>query len=269
MNKKLIFKKAIASFVFSLNSFLKINEEKEGFRVLMYHSVTEDFLKEDHYQLTVPGKIFEEQMRFLFENGYKVLSCDEIVDILSEGKGMPKKTVCITFDDGFRDILTNALPILEKYHFKATAFLTTGFIEKDKAYLGWDDIKSLLKTELFSLGSHSFSHRKLFKLDLNSLDAEMGLSKRILEDKLAIPIHFFAYPFGCYGSFDKRAKDFVRAQGYKAAFTTIAGFNTFETDLFEIKRTRISWYDDQQEFPKELLAAYDWYGLWQKISKTR
>lgn len=267
MNTKLILKKSIANFVFSLNSFLKTSEKNDGFRALMYHSVTNGFLKEDYYQVTVPKEIFAEQMSFLYENSYHVLSCEEIVNILGEGKRIPERAVCITFDDGLKNILTNALPILEKYHFKATSFLTVDFVTRNQNFLSWDDIKSLFKSGIFSFGSHSFSHKKLIKLGLGELDKEIGESKKILEDRLGIPINLFAYPFGCYGSFDKRTKNSIQAHGYRAAFSTIAGFNTFETDLFEIKRTRISWYDNKQEFPKELLSAYDWYGLWQKISK--
>jgi peptidoglycan/xylan/chitin deacetylase (PgdA/CDA1 family) len=264
MSKKLIFKKAVSNLLFYPSRVL--NDKRDGFRVLNYHSITDSFAKEDHYQMTTPRGLFEMQLGFLSENGYNVVSCDEAVKALTGHVQMPPRAVCITFDDGFKDNMTYALPVLKRFNYKATIFLTTGFIGKSREYLDWDDVKYIMESGVFSAGGHSLSHKKLSTLSPDELSMELTSSKKVLEDQLKRPVDLFAYPFGCYGSFDARVKDLLRSSGYKAAFTTIAGFNTRATGPFEIRRTRISWFDDKREFLKELSGAYDWYKIWQKIS---
>ncbi len=264
MSKKLIMKKAVSDLLFPLS--LLLNGKRDGFRVLNYHSITDSLEKEDSYQMTTPRALFEAQLRFLSENGYNVVSCGEAVKALTGHTQMPPRTVCITFDDGFKDNMTYALPVLKKFNYKATIFLTTGYIGKSRKYLDWNDVKYMTESGIFSAGGHSLSHKKLSALPPDELSAELVSSKKILEDKLGQPVDLFAYPFGCYGSFDARTKDLLKSSAYKAAFTTIAGFNTRAADPFEIRRTRISWFDDKREFLKELSGAYDWYKIWQKIS---
>ncbi len=269
MDKKLTLKKTIANIAFHFNPFRTILDVARGeFRVLTYHSITDDLIGDDNYQMTTPKELFKEQMRYLNENSYSVIPCGEMIDNIKENKEMPPKTICITFDDGFKDNLTNAAPILARYGFRATIFLTVNFIGRSEQWLNWDDLMELTAMGIFSFGSHSLSHKKLHRLETNELKNEMGLSKNILEDHLRTTIDLFAYPFGCYGSFDKSAVDAVKSAGYKAAFTTIAGSNTIESDPYLMRRTRISWFDDKYEFAKELEGAYDWYELWQKIRRT-
>jgi peptidoglycan/xylan/chitin deacetylase (PgdA/CDA1 family) len=268
-SKKLALKKVISDLYLYTNPFVKNSIRKKGFRALNYHSITDSLANGDCYQMTTPRGLFERQLKFLSENGYNVLSCGEAVDALVEKKEIPPKAVCITFDDGFKDNMTCALPVLEKYNFKATIFLTAAYIDKGGEYLSWNDVRDISKTGIFSFGGHSMSHKKLFALSPEELRLELADSKRILEDNLRTSIDLFAYPFGSYGAFDGNAKNFLKTSGYRAAFTTIAGFNTAKTDPFEFRRTRISWHDDEMEFSKELLGAYDWYEAWQKISVNR
>jgi peptidoglycan/xylan/chitin deacetylase (PgdA/CDA1 family) len=241
-------------------------DTKNGFRVLMYHSVTSEVAAFDSYQMTVPKGMFLWQMGFLHSSGYNVISCETAADMLARKEKIPPKTVLITFDDGYRDNLTNALPILKKYNFNATIFLTTGRIEKGKGFLGWEDLKFLLPDKTFSFGCHTSSHKKLGGADRETLEAEILLPKKMLEDKLGAAVNIFAYPFGCYGTFDDNTISFVGSAGYKAAFTTIAGFNDGNANAFRLKRTRISWFDDKYEFPRAMRGAYDWYRLWQRVS---
>jgi len=269
MMNKLCLKEKIGDFAFKINPFLNIRVEKNGFRVLNYHSITNDVVEGDDYQMTTPKQLFDKQMEHLSKNEYNVLSYDNIAGKIAQREGLPERTVCVTFDDGFKDNASNAMPILQKYGFKATIFLTVDFIASGKKWLDWNDIAELKKTGIFSFGSHSVSHRKLSGLSMDELKEEIGVSKKILEDHLKIPIFLFAYPFGSYGSFDKRAVEALRREGYKAAFTTVAGFNSINQDPYTIRRTRISWVDDEYEFVKELNGAYDWYRLWQMIQEIR
>lgn len=268
MTKKLILKKAISALIEQFDLFFGSRKYAKGARVLNYHSIPDEFDDGDFYQMTTPKDIFSEQMRFLYENKYSVISCGELVEKITNSQPIEPKTVAITFDDGFKDNITNAFPILERYKFNATIFLTTGLIGRDAEQLNWDDISYLSKTSVFSFGAHSLTHKKLAGLDKSELEKEIGMPKIILEQVLKKPVDIFAYPFGCYGSFDKNSNDMLKFKGYKAAFTTIIGCNTVNTDPYALKRTRISWFDDKKEFAKEMIGAYDWYALWQRLTRT-
>src|SRR5690606_33830606 len=130
-------------------------------------------------------------------------------DILKKGENMPNKVVVITFDDGYEDNLKNAVPILEKYGFMATVFLTTGWIG-DKNHLtkhgnklsmlDWDQIKEIHTTGLIDFQPHTVSHPRLSKIDPNQAKKEMIDSKKEIEDRLDKKCWAFAYP---YGDFNK------------------------------------------------------------------
>lgn len=237
---KLFLKKVIGDIVPR-----KITRSHE-FRVLMYHSLSD---KIDKSQITTPLCLFEQHMQILAERKYAV-----------------GKDIILTFDDGFLDNL-KMIPILEKFRFPATIFIATDFIGRS-SYLNWIDLKRLLETKLITLGSHTQSHRLLSRLTDVELEEEIMGSKKKLEDNLGIEIFSFAYPFGCYGSFDKRALRILKKAGYRAAFTNIAGKNSVTTDQYQLRRTRISWMDEPKEFVKELQGAYDWYSWWQFLRRT-
>ena len=266
MNKKTVLKKAISRCVYFFKKYLSSSKEKQC-RVFMYHSISDDFLFDDYSQMTTPLPLFEAQMAFLYENNYHIISSNQMVDILILKKSFPNKTVVLTFDDGFKDNL-KVLPVLEKYRFPATIFVTTSYIEKGAPYLSYKEIKFLTDSKLFTVGSHTLSHRVLRKLSDAELKREIMVSKKVLENIVLKPVSLFAYPFGSYGAYDKRAIRFLKQAGYKAAFSTIAGTNNEHQDRYQIKRTRISGFDTIPEFQKELLGAYDWYELWQRVRKT-
>ena len=102
----------------------------DGAMILMYHSVASDsdskWIDPANH---VPTDIFARQMKYL-SNKRKVISLDELVKLLLQGKTPQKKTVVITFDDGYLDNLTIAAPILDYYRLPATLFLPSGYIDR-------------------------------------------------------------------------------------------------------------------------------------------
>lgn len=98
--------------------------------ILMYHSITdEDDAKWIDHRWTLPSKVFEKQMKFLatYRN---VMSLSSLLTLIKQNDPIPWGTVVITFDDGYRNILLNAAPILKKYSLPATIFLATGLIDR-------------------------------------------------------------------------------------------------------------------------------------------
>lgn len=205
--------------------------------VLMYHYVrtVEDPHDRLGYSLSVTPKDFEEQMAYLFSNGYTAITPDQLFYSLEKGLKLGKKTIILTFDDGYADFYNEAFPILSKYKMKATLFVVTGFVgDADHRYVTWDQLRQMDKSGLITIASHTISHPDLRR----SKDAftEITESKRLLESGLGHPITGFAYPFGAYNS---STAQLVAASGYNIAFTTREGtLQAYNTRFFE-PRVRI------------------------------
>lgn len=199
--------------------------------VLLYHHI-DDYKKDD---FSMPLKIFDKQMKYLRKK-YTVISMEEMFKIKSNN--VDRDYIVITFDDGYKDAILNAYPILEKYDLKATLFLTYEYIERGKRglrneCLNWQDLERLKNR--FAFGSHTISHPDLTILDADKIYDEVNFSKKNLEEKLSYPVKYFAYP---YGRFNLRVQNMVKEAGYSCAFSTIDGTNNFKDD-FCLKRKEI------------------------------
>jgi len=163
--------------------------------VLLYHSISDDNSK-----MSLKLNIFENQIKYLKNNGYKSINFDEI----DQSK---KKQIIITFDDGYKDVFVNALPILKKYEFKATCFFVTNLIGQDNSWdiknknfskkeiMNFNDINHWISNGMH-IGSHSHNHLDLTKISEQNLLNELEFSKKILEDKFNTINDIFCYPYG-------------------------------------------------------------------------
>ena len=244
----------------------------KGFRVLAYHSVTDGIVGNDWEENTIHKDLFARQMKYLSDNKYNVISCKQGIEYLASCEDTSAKTVAITFDDGYVDNYTNAFPILKKYNFHATVFLTVNFLQDysgDTEYLGYSQIMDIKKTGIIDFGSHGLTHRALTMLTDSELDKEIKDAKRKLEDIVNDKIDLFAYPFGHSRSYNKNIIEKVKTAGFLGAHTTIFGLNNSKTNPFLIKRNRISWLDGLGEFEKHLMGAYDWCVLFEHLRYKR
>lgn len=245
---------------------LPIRNTNGGFRVLLYHSVTEKLVENEWEENTTPKELFAKQMKYLIENGYKIVSCKEAVDCLAKKKKIPDKTVAIAFDDGYRDNCVNAFPILKKYNIHSTIFLTVDFLyshPKNTQYINYAEIVNIKKSGLVDFGCHSITHRILSTLDEEELNGEIAGAKQKLEDLTESKIALFAYPFGHSASYNTNVIEKIESAGFIGAFTTIFGLNDFRRNHFLLRRNRISWIDGLDEFEKHLNGSYDWCSLFE------
>lgn len=186
--------------------------------VLMYHSVSP--YDEDPFQVTITPQRFEQQMRWLRSRRLRGVSMRELLDSAAEGRA--RRIVGLTFDDGYADFVTNAMPILQRYDFTATAFVLAGRLGGENAWSRPGPHKPLLTgtqlREIASAGieiaSHGLEHVSLLKADDARLREETIRSRAILQDLLGQPIRGFAYP---YGHSDARVVAAVQTAGYDYA----------------------------------------------------
>ena len=133
--------------------------------------------------MTVTQAAFEEQMKFLKEKGYRVITLNQFIDFLEFKRPIPKKSVVITIDDGWRSTYEIAFPILKKYGYPATLFVYTDLIVGSKKTLSWDLIQEMASQGL-DIQGHTKTHRTLtimdkkesFKEYFDAIDRELILS---------------------------------------------------------------------------------------------
>ena len=165
----------------------------------MYHSIG------DNSKSSVKIKSFTEQISLMKKLGYKSINLCE----LGQYKDYNKKIFVITFDDGYKDVFTNAYPILRAFNFKATCFFVFNkigkFNEWDIDYKKFEKKKIMTEDDLkkwdkngFEVGSHSLDHQNLIKIDDKEKTIQIVKSKDFFKRKYNINIKSFSYPFGLY-----------------------------------------------------------------------
>ena len=258
----------ISIIVFLTKEIFKVlnpsKRNQKEVRIILYHSIAFD---NRFMEINVKPDLFERQLIYLQDNSYDIISLEEFYEYYSEKKPLKKKSVVITFDDGFKNIYENAYPILKKIGMKAGLFLPCNFMNRNDlslwsknrcflAPLTWDEVNAM--KDVFDIGSHSITHRNLTLFTDAQLEKEVKDSKRIINEKTGSTVDFFAYPYGFYGFFDARTEEFLKATGYKLAFLNISGVNCRDGNYFKIKRTRISSRDSLWRFKLKIVGGYDW-----------
>lgn len=190
----------IASAVFPRNSgtpvFFLVSRQK-NIPILMYHRVSPDSIRSG-LGIRVPPHDFEEQMKYLNEKGFHTISLDMLIDHWDKGTTLPPYSVIITFDDGYQDNYTYALPILKKYGFIATIFIVYNQvgryndwdaqknIARSQKLLSWAQIRAMQKYGI-SFQSHTLNHFALSTLTSVQAKNEIAVSKRRLQAALGQP----------------------------------------------------------------------------------
>ena len=226
----------------------------DGFQsipILTYHRFAENCSS----PLCMPAKTFELQMRYLKENGYHVITAEDLFAFLGYRRGLPKKSVLITMDDGYRSVYNIAYPILSKFGFKATLFIYTSFVGVSKMAITWDQLKEM-KASGFTIGSHTIYHSDLTspkegeseQEHILRIKEELNGSKKIIDQKLGQDTYFLAYPFGYY---DQRSIQMAKEAGYKLAMSVKRGGNPFFANPYTLRRDQIL-EKDMQSFVSRL-----------------
>lgn len=204
--------------------------------ILMYHYVEYVQNKNDTMReaLNINPNIFEAQVKTLKDAGFTFMTASELADVLDGKSQLPPKPVLITFDDGYWDLYTDVLPILEKYQVKATSYVISGFVGKSN-WMSSSQLEKVIQSGLVEIGAHTVHHIALAgKLSPVAM-FEISQSKKDLENNYHIKVVSFAYPSG---SFDQKAINDVKAAGFKTAVSTIPGNNQSQNNRFFLYRIR-------------------------------
>jgi peptidoglycan/xylan/chitin deacetylase (PgdA/CDA1 family) len=249
-----------------VSNLVSTKDEDRTLRVLTYHKVND--LQPN--TITVPTRTFARQMSLLSELGYQPVSLDAVVAHYVAGAALPRKAVLITFDDGYRDNLENAAPILLRHGYPAVIFIPTGFVDDDTPLphetalleLGvrnptvrWSDFAALEASGL-RIESHGVSHTRLSELEPEEVTRELETSKQRLEERLGREVEAFAYIKGTSLDFGPEHPDLVQQAGYKLAFSAIFGANSPQSDRFQLRRYSVEPFS-ARSFELVLAGACD------------
>jgi peptidoglycan/xylan/chitin deacetylase (PgdA/CDA1 family) len=168
--------------------------------------------------LTVEPSTFESQIGELSRRGYHAVTNRQLYYALFKRRALPRKPVMLTFDDGYRDAVTDVLPVLRRFRMVGTFFIITGRVGGHE-YVTARDVRSLDAAGM-DLGAHSSTHRDMTTLTSAQLRRETTSSRRRLERMVGHPVPFFAYPFGRY---DAQVVAAVRRARFSLAFSTASG----------------------------------------------
>jgi peptidoglycan/xylan/chitin deacetylase (PgdA/CDA1 family) len=248
--------------------------QEEKIPILMYHSISDKYINSPYpyFWVNTSPERFKEQLRFLSENDYSVISLDKMCNASEEGeKG--KKPVVITFDDGYHTVYTSAFPLMQKYGFNATVFLVPGIMgSKSKfseRYLKWNEIQEMQKNGM-KFGSHTVNHVRLDQLKKEEIEYQLKKSKEMIENELGERITSFSYPFAFPEgdkSFVSFLKGLLQESGYESCVSTNIGRNSRRNDLYFLRRIPINSRDDAYFFRAKLNGAYDWLHYFQFAAK--
>ena len=246
-------------------------------RVLMYHKVND----RPRNPVTVPTTLFAEQMDQLRALDYTVVGLDDVLAWYRRTAPLPRKSVLITFDDGYRDVVENALPVLRARGYPAVVFVPVGYVADGKPLpherrlaargltnrtLDWSELQEL-EAGGVRVESHGITHRPLSELEIDEAACEITLSKLRLEERLGRPVEAFAYVKGGQVHYEPVHTSLVRQAGYDLAFTSVSGANASTTDPMRLRRYNIEPYSSRT-FELVLAGACDLIGVKDTVPGT-
>ena len=219
--------------------------------ILLYHAVDDDppaWIA----PFAVSRRAFAEQLDSVVASGRVPVTADSVVAALLGGPPLPDRAVAVTFDDGFLDFESNAVPELMARALPVTLFVTTGALAPlnrsvlpPAAMLSLDRVGCLAREAGIGIGAHSHLHEQLDTLEPAAVLRELLRPKQILEAELGRDVALFAYP---HGHNDVRVRKLAQRVGYHGAFAVRDAFSPRRDDPFRIARLTVRADTRREQF---------------------
>jgi len=218
--------------------------------ILQYHHVNNTTPK----STSISPEQFEAHLQYLADNHFNVVPLSDVINKIKLQQNIPDKTVVITFDDAYVDILTQGKPLLDKFNFPFTIFVNPAIINSvstdssSSRYLSWAQLKTLADSGVI-IANHGYTHDSLARIPEGIapqtwLDQQTKLlldAESIIKEKTGQSWHYFAYP---YGEFTPAIQQWVKNNNF-IAFTQQSGAVGLSTNLTTIPRFPVSQPYDQ------------------------
>lgn len=211
--------------------------------ILLYHSVCEKSATR-FSKWTVSPEVFAEHLAYIKDNGYLPMTITQLAKaIQNPANNLPARAIGITFDDGFEDFYYKAMPILTRFNFPATIYITTAYVgrtsrwlqhygEGQRRMLDWWQIDELAHGGV-EVGAHTLHHHQLDTVSRQVAFEEISGSKKMLENRLGNTVCTFAYPHGYH---NPEIRDLVKRAGFTSACAVKHGLSSLKDDPFALAR---------------------------------
>ena len=232
--------------------------------ILMYHQVS-PVAQPAYRKYTVTTRAFAAQMRWLRLAGYTTLTPDALQAARLTNRPLPRRPILITFDDGYADLVTEAVPSLRAAGFTAVFYLIAGLMGQASEWLRaerglvlplmtWDQARALAAGG-FTCGAHSLSHPRLSDLPAEACRHELAESRQRLEAQLNRPVAHLAYPFGAQNA---AVRALAAECGYQTACSVQIGLSPADDDWLALRRVPVLGTDSLLDFMCRLVSAHTW-----------
>ncbi|MEY2478437.1 MAG: hypothetical protein QOG87_3752 [Actinomycetota bacterium] len=227
----------------------RLTPSRPGIVVLLYHRVG----ARTGIEVDLPRSLFAEQMAAI---SGRAVPLDAALTALDTQPGPGASPVAVTFDDGTADFVDEALPVLVEHRVPALLYVATAFVEEGRPFpdegtpASWAGLAEALSTGLVTIGSHTHTHALLDRADPALVTEELDRSQRLIEDRLGVPAHHFAYPKAVPGSTSAAA--LVRERFRSAALAGTRPNPYGRTDPFLLSRSPIQVSDGMRWFEAKL-----------------
>lgn len=248
--------------------------------VLGYHSVSHgsnaaETHNELYKHLSVSTDMFEKQMRWLQRHGYVFLRFSDLLEIREGKRIMPHRPALVYFDDGYKDNYLNAYPVLKRLGIPATIFVVTDCLDKKKIlwetvlnpenaniFLSWKELCEI--RDVFDIGTHTITHRKLTSLEPEEVREELVRSRAYIEKQTGARVIAVSYP---KSRFTQEIQKIAADCGFEFILSHGRGFR-HSVDLRYLEKIPIGPEDSLRTFVLKLGAYYPLYNAIRWISRS-
>jgi peptidoglycan/xylan/chitin deacetylase (PgdA/CDA1 family) len=235
-----------------------ITRTRRTIPILMYHSISR--VATDRFRpFTMTPERFEGHLAYLADQHYATYTVSELVAALESDTVLPERVALITFDDGFADFHSAALPLLQQYGHRSTLYVVSDGVEgasywmtnegeTDRPIVSWTQLREIAASGV-ECGAHSHTHRQLDTLWPSRARAEVVRSKQVLEEGLGQAVTSFAYPYGYHGPAVRRM---VLDAGYQSACAVKHVLSHDADDHFALGRIIVTADDGVEQLARWL-----------------
>lgn len=254
-------------FIIFLNHQFKLfYAAKTKLRILEYHSISTNGFEN---QITIRKEKIIEQFNYLKKNNYRTLWMSDVQELKNKKQKLPKKSIVLTFDDGFVDNYSELYPLLKEYDFKAVCFMVLGRIGQKVDWNGEfinDNMHLMNKEQLLAIGSHielgfhTFRHDNYAQLSLEEIETDLKLCQDVVRKENLKVFPVLAYTFGDYyrkkGPDQKKFFDLLKKYGILYGLRIGNRINIFPMkNMYEVQRIDIRGRDSFKTFKKKVILG--------------
>jgi len=221
----------------------------------MYHGIDQVDAAKDAENLFVPVQAFTEQMEYLQRSGYHVLSESEYLEWL-DGRPLKRRSVLLTFDDGYVSIQQHAAPLLARLGMSGVCYVCPGLLGGRSTWMGEPSWHELMDADQLAeivdagitLGIHGHDHRAMDSLTFSELEKHTRGAADLLEEQTGVRARTLAYPYGYHSATARQA---VSASGLEGAFAIYRS-----AGRWALPRVDINSVDTPRTFRLKLASVY-------------